>query len=421
MDVISLLIFLVLIALSFLRKVNMGVLAFGTAMILGRVLGIGDKEVIKSLSTSLFITLTGITLLFAAVNSTGAFELVSNKIVLLAGKKIWLLPIVAYLVGFILAAIGPGAIPPTTLVVTLTVSIAVSSGYNPIMMGIIGGLGLMGGRAFVYTPEGALITTLATEQGLSKNIIYPVFVFQILTTILMAIALFFIYKGYKVKCPECELNITKVKVTTNQIVALLSVLAMLISVVVLNYNVGLVSFLLAGVLFLMKIADDGKTIKSIPWGTIVMVLGVGVLMTVISKAGGIDLLTNLLSKIMDKNTVAPLTGVTAGIMSLVSSGLGVVYPTLIPLSTNLVETVGGGNAVSVIAAIVAGGSLAGFSPMSTCGALTLGAMATMNKDMTKEESSRSFFQLFLIAIGAVLWVGLSTFLFANLIVGMFAV
>ena len=107
-------------------------------------------------------------------------------------------------------------------------------------------------------------------------------------------------------------------------------------------------------------------------------------------------------------------------MSLVSSGLGVVYPTLIPMATQLAESVGGALPVAIIAAIVAGGSLAGFSPMSTCGALTLSSIAAIRKDLTKAESSKMFIQLFVVALVAVLWVGVSSMIFANLCVNLFA-
>lgn len=163
-----------------------------------------------------------------------------------------------------------------------------------------------------------------------------------------------------------------------------------------------------------------KTMKSVVlWGTIVMILGVGTLMKVIQNAGGIDLLCNLLSGVMSSATVAPFTGITAGIMSLVSSGLGVVYPTLIPMASDLVASAGGGQPVAVIAAIVAGGSLAGFSPMSTCGALTLSAMGSFKPDMTKEEQNKSFIQLFVIAMCLILWVGISAAIFGNLCVSLF--
>lgn len=419
MDVISLLLFLALLILAFTRKTNMGVLAFGAALILGRIVGLTDKEVVKTLSSSLFVTLTGITLLFAAVNHTGALELVSNKLVSLIGKRIWLLPIVSYLVGFILASIGPGAIPPTTLVVTLTVSIAVSAGYNPLMMGIIGGLGLMGGRVCAWTPEGTLVSTLAAEQGLTAGVIVPVFAFQLITTAIAAVAIFFVFKGHKVKIGEKNLEVEKKKATPKQLIALAAIVVLLVMVVIFRFDVGLTSFIIAAILFVFNVVDDRSALKAVPWGTIVMILGVGTLMSVIQKAGGIDLLCNLLSGVMSSSTVAPFTGLTAGIMSLVSSGLGVVYPTLIPMASDLVASVGGGQPVAVIAAIVAGGSLAGFSPMSTCGALTLSAMGSFKPDMTKEEQNKSFIQLFVIALCLILWVGISAAIFGNLCVSLF--
>lgn len=183
-------------------------------------------------------------------------------------------------------------------------------------------------------------------------------------------------------------------------------------------RIGLTSFLLSALLFLFKVVDDRATIKSVPWGTIVMILGVGVLMNVVSKAGGIDLLCSLLSNVMNENTVAPFTGVTAGIMSLVSSGFGVVYPTLIPMASDLCASVGGGEPVAVIAAIVAGGSLVGLSPMSTCGALTLSTMSSL-QPMNKEESNKAFMTLFVVALCAIVWTGVCGALFGNLCVALF--
>lgn len=421
MDVLSLILFVAIIALAFWRKTNMGVLAFAAAMILGRALGMSDKEIVKGLSSSLFVTLTGITLLFAAVNSTGALEMISKKIISLVGKRIYILPIVSYLLGFVLAVIGPGAIPPTTLTVTMCVSMALAAGYNPIMMGVIGGLGLMGGRVTAITPEGNLVSTLAAEQGIAGNVIVPVFAFQVITTILYSVALFFVFKGHKVKAEQLDESLTKkVKATPNQIISLLGIVVMLVMVTIFKMDVGLSAFLVAGLLFIFNIAEDSTSIKAIPWGTITMILGVGVLMNVIKSAGGIDLLCSLLSSFMSKSTAAAFTGITSGVMSLVSSGLGVVYPTLIPMATQLAESVGGALPVAIIAAIVAGGSLAGFSPMSTCGALTLSSIAAIRKDLTKAESSKMFIQLFVVALVAVLWVGVSSMIFANLCVNLFA-
>lgn len=87
MAIVCWIVFFALLILAFVRKTNMGILAFGAALILGRVIGMTDKEIVKTLSQSLFVTLTGITLLFSAVNSTGALEMVSKKIAHIFGKR----------------------------------------------------------------------------------------------------------------------------------------------------------------------------------------------------------------------------------------------------------------------------------------------------------------------------------------------
>lgn len=421
MDVISLILFVVIIVLAFWRKTNIGILAFAAALILGRIIGMTDKEIVKGLSASLFVTLTGITLLFSAVNETGALEMISGKITSLAGKRIWILPITCYLVGFVLALIGPGAIPPTTLAVTISVSMAIAAGYNPVMMGVIAGMGLMGGRVSSITPEGNLVLTLAAEQNISGAVIAPVLLFQVVTTVIFALGIFFIFKGHKVKAVAFEGGSEiKSKASTKQIIALLGIVVMLVMVTVFKFDTGLSAFIIAGILFLFNLVDDRAAIKKVPWNPILMILGVGIFMNVVKNAGGIDLLCNLLSSFMNKTTAAPFTGVTAGIMSLVSSGFGVVMPTLIPMASQIAESVGGANAVAIIGAVVAGGSLAGISPMSTNGAMTLSCIAAIKNDLTKEEQSKMFAQLLLAAFCAIVWVGVSTALFGNLCVAIFS-
>lgn len=421
MDIVSLVVFLVIIILAFLRKINLGVLAFAVALILGRVMGISDKEVVKGLSSSLFVTLAGITLLFSAVSATGVLDMISKKVIALAGKKIWVFPIAMYLLGLTLSVIGPGAVAPTTLIVTLCVSIAIASGYNPLMMSIIGASGLMGGRVTAITPEGTLVSSLAAEQGITSGVLLPVFAFQVITTALFAIMLFFAFKGHKVKATALDAVVSEdVKITKNQIIALIGIFVMIVLVTAFKIDAGLCSFAIAGILFLLNVVEDSSSIKGMPWGTILMILGVGVLMNIIQLAGGIDLLCDTLASFMTKSSAAPLTGITAAVMSLVSSGLGVVYPTLVPMATQLAESVGGASPVALIAAIISGGSLAGFSPMSTCGALTLSSTVAIKKDLTKAEQNKMFMQLLAIALCSIIWVGISSALFSNLCVALFS-
>ena len=64
-DIISLVLFIVVILLAFFRKVNVGVVAVTFGVIMVRIFGLTDKDLIGGFSTSMFTTLVGITLLFA--------------------------------------------------------------------------------------------------------------------------------------------------------------------------------------------------------------------------------------------------------------------------------------------------------------------------------------------------------------------
>ncbi len=410
MDVISLIVFVVVVIVAFLKKINVGLLSIAVAVVLGRFFGITDKVIISGFSTSLFITLVGITFLFTIVNSTGALELSAKKLVSLVGKNIWLIPIFIYIAGFIVAAVGPGAIPALAIIPPIAVTLALQVGYNPVMLSLIGVTGLMAGRMTPITPEGILISGIVAEQGLD-DVMISVLISNIIMTVTFSCIVYVVYKGYKVKRTGEGLKLSDTsQYTVKQVVSLLGILVMLLLIVLADVNVGLAAFLVATTLIFFKVGDETVSLKSIPWGTVMLVLGVGVLMNVVDLAGGVDLLSNVLASIMTPKTAAPIMGITAGLLSWVSSALGVVYPTLIPTVGSIVETVGGVKVVELVAAIAAGGSCAGISPASTGGALILAALASNKDDFTKEEESKVFVSLFLWAVFALVLIASLAFL-----------
>ena len=77
--------------------------------------------------------------------------------VALVGPHKTLIPFVMYLLGFLICAVGPGAIPSLAIVPVIAIPVAISAGVNPIMTAIIGDLGVMSGRMSPLTPESAVV------------------------------------------------------------------------------------------------------------------------------------------------------------------------------------------------------------------------------------------------------------------------
>lgn len=399
LGIISLIALLAAIIIGFVRNANVGILCMGFSMVLGLVFGLDAKEILSGFSSSLFIQMVGITYLFAIINSNGTLELLARKMVGLVGKKKALIPFVMYILGFLICAVGPGAIPSLAIIPVIAIPVAVSAGINPIMTAIIGDLGVMSGRMSPLTPEAAVVRELMEEQGLVGNTI-PIMIGMTITALIVVVLVYIYYKGWKVEKREEETEEALPKFNGKQWLSLAGLLILAVGVLFFSWNVGLTGFLVGSVLIVLGCGEEKKAIKGIPWNVILMVLGVGILMNVISISGGIDIMVAGLEKIMGHRTAAMIMAITAGFMSFFSSGLGVVFPTLIPTASGLASGLGVG-AVELVTVIVIGGTVSGFTPISTTGALIMAGVAQQENAEEKFPQNRLFVELFAVSFIAL--------------------
>lgn len=399
LGIISLIALLAAIIIGFVRNANVGILCMGFSMVLGLVFGLDAKEILSGFSSSLFIQMVGITYLFAIINSNGTLELLARKMVRLVGKKKALIPFVMYILGFLICAVGPGAIPSLAIIPVIAIPVAVSAGINPIMTAIIGDLGVMSGRMSPLTPEAAVVRELMEDQGLVGNTI-PIMIGMTITALIVVVLVYIYYKGWKVEKHEEEKEEVLPKFNGKQWLSLAGLIILAVGVLFFSWNVGLTGFLVGSVLIVLGCGEEKKAIKGIPWNVILMVLGVGILMNVISLSGGIDIMVSALEKIMGHRTAAMIMAVTAGFMSFFSSGLGVVFPTLIPTATGLASGLGVG-AVELVTVIVIGGTVSGFTPISTTGALIMAGVAQQENAEEKFPQNRLFVELFAVSFIAL--------------------
>ena len=106
MALVSLGFLLLAIMLGFIRKMNTGLLCIAFALLLGRMAGIGDAEIIKGFNASLFLMLLGVTYLFSLAQINDSLDLLAQKVISLAGKRVYLIPVIIYVFSIILADYG---------------------------------------------------------------------------------------------------------------------------------------------------------------------------------------------------------------------------------------------------------------------------------------------------------------------------
>ena len=81
--------------------------------------------------------------------------------------------------------------------------------------------------------------------------------------------------------------------------------ALIVSVLAFGAHVGLAAFVAAVLLVAAGAADDGEAIKLMPWRVIVMVCGVTVLIALVERFQGLDLMVSLVARHLDARTRSP--------------------------------------------------------------------------------------------------------------------
>lgn len=391
---VSLIILVLVIFIGFFRKINVGLVAILAVTIFGAFIGEKDSVIIKGFSSSLFIMLLGVSFLCSIGITNGSLELMSKKILKLSGGYAFIAPILIYIIGFGIAAIGPGCVPALGIVAALSLPLGKSTGYDPVMLAIIGEIGSFTGRFSPITPESLLIQKLTEPQGIT-NYQSIILIYASVTIIILSVIIFIIFKGYKVKTQKMEQNEIP-SFNKNQIFTLIGFLIVIIACTSYKRNVGLISFAVGILLILIKAADEKAVFKAISWSTLLMITGFGMLMDIVILVGGVSLLSDSLAKIMTPHTAVAIQGLTGGIMSWFSSAIGVVWPTLVPTVGNIANSVGV-PADSLISILCLTASFAGLSPASTGGGLIMAANAT-DPDFTKEKENKLFIKLFAISV-----------------------
>lgn len=393
MAAISLTLLICAILFGIIRKINVGVVAIGFSIILALIAGIPLKQVYQGFPTQLFLTLLGTMFFFSLLEANGTLTALSNFVVKLIGKRLFLLPIVVYLFAFTLSAVGPGAIPILPIAIIIAVNLAKELKLSPVLMGGLATLGSVGGTLSPLALTGIIVQGLLSEHGL-PGMSDSLFVVGAFVNFIFAVILYLFYKGYSITLTDGLQTANFEKFTTAQKLSIAMLALLIILVIGFKLDVGLVAFALSIIMLATRAGNEKEGIARIPWGVIIMVCGVNVLMTLTQKLGGVKLLASALSTFMNEFTAPPIMALTGGIMSQFSSANGVVIPTLVPTTIDIVADLGGNASVYELTFAITVAAVLTLSPLSTAGALIM-ASYTQGDESNTKEANKLFTTLFI--------------------------
>jgi hypothetical protein len=280
----------------------------------------------------------------------------------------------------------------------IAITIAFQTGISILLISGVVILGSIGGGLSPLAPNGIVALDLAEKAGVGAlgNYIYLNNIFAVTA---FTVIMYFVLGGLKHRGERVEVSKPE-RFNRLQKYTLVGILTLVLWVVFFGVNVGFASFAIVTVLMLLKVADQQKAIQGVPWSTLLLVCGTAVLISVAGALGGIELLTNFLASFMNENTAVPIIAILSGVMSIFSSAVGVVMPTLIPTTVGLAQDLGNVSPSVLVVAIAVGSHITTPSPLSTMGAL---ALASSPEEVDKKKLFRD---LFLLAFAALAFIAL---------------
>ncbi|SVA28111.1 uncharacterized protein METZ01_LOCUS80965 [marine metagenome] len=385
MDVatISLGALLITIILSCTSRIHVGFLAISLAWVVGvYIAGLSPNEVMSGFPTRLFLTLTGVTLLFSQAQANGTLDRIARRAVQYCRGNVGIIPIMFFGLAFVLASIGPGNIAATALVAPMAMAVAGQVGIPVFLVAIMVGNGANAGSLSPIAPTGIIVNEIMADVGLAGFELHTYLNNMVAHTVIAFVAYFLLggwkllgrYHNAKIAVPDSsESTSTESSFTQPHLITIGTIFVLIIGVVFFGVHIGLGAFGAAIVLSLLRVGDEVKAITIMPWRVIMMVCGVTVLISMLDKTGGLDLFTRLLAGMSTPESATAVIAFSTGFISIYSSTSGVVLPAMLPTVPGLVEQLGNVSPLAIASAMNVGGHLVDVSALSTLGALCLAA------------------------------------------------
>ncbi len=416
---ISLAALLIAITLSMLTQVNVGVVSLAFAWIVGVYLGgMPLNTVIGTFPVQLFLTLIGVTLLFGMAGINGTLGRLAARAVRACRGNAGIIPVMFFLIALALSSIGPGNIATTAILAPMAMAVGARAAVPPFLMALMVGNGAQAGALSPFAPTGVIVNGIMERIGLAGHEMQT-YGNNLFAHALVTFAAYFAFGGLKLFTrrqaepylsqgdqagarADAELVESEPFEWVHWLT--LGVLMTLVLVVVFfEMQVGMAALTGAALLSLAGAGSEKEAIKKMPWGVVIMVTGVTVLIGVLEKTQGMSLFADLLAKISTPGTVTLTIAFVTGAVSVYSSTSGVVLPAFLPTVPSLAAQLGA-DPLAIASAMYVGGHLVDLSPLSTIGALCIAALPA-EADSKKLFNQLLAWGLSMMVVGALIcWV-----------------
>lgn len=392
MNIISLSIIaaiVVSIITGFAKKINIGLFVLVFAYFIG-VFGmdLSVNQVIGMWPTSLFFQIMGISLFYGFSISNGTLRKISELTVYASRNRPSLIPVALFLLALIVSGIGPGPYSVFIFLSPLVLSISKSAGMSPLLGAAIICSGGGAGGFSRLSIGGVIVRELIETAGYTEQaVLYAdkIFIFSLCAHTLIFLLVYFLTKAYKIKSPNImkpepfsgnqKINIALIAFTLLYVIVPIVLAAIFPESEVLvkassrfNITFGCLIGVILALLF--KVGNEADALAKVPWGTLILICGMGVLISLAVKSGTISSLAEWIATSNNTGVAPVILVMISGVIGSVASSLGVVMPSMFPTVPIIAQSTGIDPAM-LFALIITAGTFAAYTPVSSAGALVV--------------------------------------------------
>jgi di/tricarboxylate transporter len=430
---ISILLLVVAFVIATTMPINLGAIALVAAFIIGSIVLEGDPGdvadgIFAGFPGDLFVTLVGVTFLFAIARANGTVDWLVHQAVRGVRGRIVLIPWIMFAVTAVLTAAGSVVPAAVAIIAPVGLSLAVQHRINPVLMGLSIINGATAGGFSPISVFGVVTNGVVADAGLPGNpliLFLGSFVFNTLLNVVM----FFLFGGRQLigRAAEepAEVGGPKVApgggpgaakgatsgatgagftegerqpVTTldrNRWLTLAALLGVAVGALAFQLDVGLLAVTAAVVLSLFAPKAYKGAVAQVAWPTVLLVCGVATYVNLMEENGTINVLGEGVAGLGIPLLSALLIFYIGAVVSAFASTTGILTA-LIPLAVPLL--LGGQlGVVGVITAFAISSSVVDSSPYSTSGALTVANAPEEHRDYVYKRLLQWGFSMVLIA------------------------
>ena len=414
-----------------LLPINMGVLAFVGAFLVGTlVAGLATKDIIAGFPAGLFLTLVGITYLFAIAQNNGTINWLVQLAVRAVRGHVAAIPWIMFALAAVLTAVGAVSPAAVAIIAPIALGFAMQHKISPLLMGLMVIHGAQAGGFSPISIYGGITNGIVAKAGLPLD---PVTTFLASFFVNFAVAgiLFVLLGGRQLMSRRAELPgtpasctgrqrrrhgdpIPPIHVTTPQggpqaygdaeaeslredleltmgdassvmevpstepetqskpyqILTVIGLVALAVLTLAFNLDIGFVAITIGLVLSLIAPNLQKRAMGQVSWPEIVLITGVSTYVGVLQAMGTIDFVGHSVAGLTSPLMAALLLCFIGAVVSAFASSTAVLG-SLIPLAVPFLQAGTGVDAIGFIAAMAVSSTIVDVSPFSTNGALVL--------------------------------------------------